>query len=58
LLAGAIQTIFESPELGEHLSARAQALFEESFSHSAYAMSWIRLLGRFGVESTGRQNPA
>ena len=58
LLAGAIQAIFESPALSERLSARAQALFTESFSHSAYAMSWSRLLGRFGVESTGRPDSA
>ena len=55
LLAGAIQAILESPELSEHLTARAQALFTESFSHPAYAMSWFQLLGRFGVESNGRQ---
>ena len=57
LLAGAIQEIFESPELGEHLGARAQALFAESFSYPAYATSWSRLLGRFGVQSNAQENP-
>ncbi len=56
LLAGAVQDIFESPELGEHLGARARALFSESFSPSAYATSWSRLLGRFGVQSSPGQN--
>jgi len=58
LLAGAIQEIFESPELSQQLSAKAQAIFAESFSHSAYATSWSRLLSRFGVESTGRPDSA
>jgi glycosyltransferase involved in cell wall biosynthesis len=58
-LAGAIQKLFESPELSERLGARAQAIFAESFSHSAYAASWNRLLGRFGVQaSTRRDDPA
>ncbi len=56
LLAGAIQKIFESPELGEHMGARAHALFAESFSYSAYTASWSRLLGRFGVQSGARRN--
>jgi len=56
MLAGAIQEIFESPELGEHLSARAQTLLAESFSCSAYATSWSQLLARFGVQSRSRQN--
>ena len=55
----AIQKLFESPELSERLGARAQAIFAESFSHSAYAASWNRLLGRFGVQaSTRRDDPA
>ena len=58
-LAGAIPKLFESPELSERLGARAQAIFAESFSHSAYAASWNRLLGRFGVQaSTRRDDPA
>ena len=56
LLAEAIQEIFASPELGEHLGARAQAVFAESFSYSAYTTSWKRLLGRFGVRSSPRRN--
>jgi glycosyltransferase involved in cell wall biosynthesis len=56
LLAGAIQAIFESSELGERLGGRARALFVESFSQSAYATSWSRLLGRFGVRSSSRLN--
>lgn len=56
LLARAIQDIFESPGLGEHLVARAQAVFAESFSHSAYGTSWSQLLGRFGVWSSAQQD--
>ena len=56
LLARAIQEIFDSPELGQQLGARAQALFAESFSHSAWVTSWSRLLSRFGVQSTARQD--
>jgi len=55
LLAGAIQEIFESPELSQQLSAKAQAIFAESFSHSAYATSWSRLLSRFGVQSSAQE---
>lgn len=55
LLAGAVQEIFESPELSQQLSAKAQAIFAESFSHSAYATSWSRLLSRFGVQSSAQE---
>jgi glycosyltransferase involved in cell wall biosynthesis len=56
LLAGAIQELFESPELGERLAARAQALVEKSFSNSAYVTSWSRLLGRFEVQSSAQES--
>jgi glycosyltransferase involved in cell wall biosynthesis len=56
LLAAAVQEIFESPQLGEHLAEKAQELFAESFSYSAYAASWSRLLGRFGVQSSAQEN--
>jgi glycosyltransferase involved in cell wall biosynthesis len=56
LLAGAIKDIFESPELGEHLGARARAHYAESLSFSAYAISWSRLLGLFGFKASAQQN--
>lgn len=56
LLAGAIKEIFESPEIGKQMGARAQALFAESFSPLAYATSWSRLLGQFGVRSQAQGN--
>lgn len=56
LLAGAIQEIFESPELGKNLGAKARSLFEEEFSYTAYASSWSRLLSRFGVQSAVQKN--
>ena len=56
LLAVAIQELFEAPQLGEQLAAKARALFAESFSYSAYAASWSRLLGRFGVQSSAQEN--
>lgn len=58
LLAGAIQSLLASPDLGERLVTRSQALVAESFSNSAYARSWSRLLGRFGVQSNAQGNPS
>lgn len=50
LLAGAIQKIVESPDLSEQLGTKARRLYVDSFSHSTYAASWGRLLGRFGFQ--------
>lgn len=55
-LAGAIRDIFESPGLGERLGAKAQAVFSESFSYSAYTKSWSRILARFGVQSGAEES--
>lgn len=55
LLARAIQEICESPELSQQLSSKAKAIFTESFSLSAYATSWSRLLSRFGVQSSAQR---
>lgn len=56
VLAGAIQEISESPKFGDQLATAAQTLFAESFSYSAYTISWSRLLGRFRVQSSAQRS--
>lgn len=55
LLADAIKSILESPELAEHMGSRAVAQFARSFSQSVFSSSWSQILGRFGVPSQASQ---
>lgn len=47
LLAEVTAKLFESPEFGEGLGARAQVLLAHDFSFSAYVASWSRIIDRF-----------
>lgn len=55
MLAQAIHELMGSSELSERVRARAREIFSESYSSSAYAASWGRLLGQFGVQSRANE---